>query len=216
MLMPLFISTTIATDKILKGEIISEGDIATAFCSSCFTEVTIRYEYLHFRSFRSESGDLMMGACTECGKLISVPAQAAPLLLEPTTERKLYTIELRLPRPLIDILRLVASYFNVPHDRFRSALLRYYVEELLLDHSLIVRVMRLARSDLAQQKADARFTFRLTEEAYQAVYTVLYTYRISNCSMMMRGLILAAAEDAFSHRSNRRRQAISAIVASLA
>ena len=139
MLMPLFISTTIVTDNLLKGEIISEGDIATAFCSSCFTEVTIRYEYLHFRSFRSESGDLMMGACTECSKLISVPAQAAPLLLESTTERKLYTIELRLPRPLIDILRLVASYFNVPHDRFRPALLRYYVEELLLDHSLIVR-----------------------------------------------------------------------------
>ena len=60
MLMPLFISTSIVTDNLLKGEIISEGDIATAFCSSCFTEVTIRYEYLHFRSFRSESGDLMM------------------------------------------------------------------------------------------------------------------------------------------------------------
>jgi len=203
-------------EGLFNGIIVSEGDTATAFCGSCLREVIVRYEYLHFRSFKSESGDLMMGVCTECGKLVSVPEQSSYLLIESFTERNEYPVELRLPRPLLDVLRLVASYFNVSYDRFRSALLRYYTHELYMDDQLIVRVMRLARSDLARQRADARFTFRLTEEGFNGVCDVLTRHRISNCSMMMRGLILVAAEDVLTQKSNRRKEAISAIVASIA
>jgi len=197
-----------------KGNV-SEGDTDVYFCGKCLRHNTIRFQYLEFESFIGESGDLLTGICIDCGKLISVPYQASHLLTESWTERKLTSCDVRLPRPLIDLLRIVSEQFEVPNDRFRQAMLRYYVHELCLDDQLIVPVMRMARSPLARQTADARLTLRLSLELSSWFLTTLSRHGIENWSMVIRGLILVGAQDVDSRPPNRRQQALSAIAASL-
>ncbi len=193
----------------------SEGDTDVFFCGKCLRHNTIRYQYLEFESFIGESGDLLTGICIDCGKLVSVPYQASTLLAESWIERKLTCCDMRLPRPMVDLLRCISEQFEVPNDRFRQAMLRYYMQELCEDNHLIVPVMRMARSPLARQAADARLTVRLSPEQYGDFSWTLHRYRIENWSMVIRGLILVGAQDANSRPPNRRRQALSAIAASL-
>ncbi|MFC1540230.1 hypothetical protein ACFL41_01920 [Gemmatimonadota bacterium] len=193
----------------------SAGDTDVFFCGTCLRFSTVRYHYLEFESYIGESGDLLTGICVDCGTLVSIPHQSSGLLVKSWVERNMTYCEVRLPRPLVDLLRLISHRFGVPNDRFRPAMLRYYMHELCDNDRMIVPVMQMARSPVARQTADARLTLRLSKEKYDYFFYTLNKFGIENWSTVIRGLILVGAQDVDTWPPNRRHQALSAIADSI-
>ena len=191
-----------------------EGDAGEAICESCGQRVETTYRYRTIRLERTGTvvQNVLAGVCGECGEVASIPAQSVPRLKE-AREAKIETVNARIPRHLEDILHVVADRYGAKTAAFASALLRYYLNELAASASFARRVKRLADADIAAGKADARVSLRLSGRLWARAWKAAQEAGIERQTDMLKGLIIAALEDATGGRAPARRRVLEGIAA---
>ena len=196
-------------------KIIKEGDRSESMCPTCKARVYIQYSYrtVHLDNSNVDVKNVLVGVCERCSETVSIPAQSFPRLKE-AREKKSKTIEARVPLELDDIIRMIADYYNVSDQAFRSSLLRFYLYQLVKNESLVRRIKRLSEKDLARGKASARVSLRLSYDLWSDVWTVLNNSGINDWSAVIRGIIIAAQEDVLGNRASKRREELECIAAS--
>ena len=194
--------------------VLQAGDTGTAICPLCETHVRIRYEYRPFRLEETgvEVDHVLVGVCQDCGDTVTVPAQSTPRL-KAARRKKEETIEARVPRPLEDLIYAVAEKVGTSAEEFRSQLVRYYLLEVAEKAETARRVGRLAASDLARARKEARISVRVDPSLLERAMEAAAEQGVQTQSDLVRGLVLAGAEDVLEGRASRRRRELEKIAA---
>lgn len=195
--------------------ILKENDQTTGLCESCKTRVLVTYKYrsVFLKKTKADVPNVLVGVCDNCDEIISIPAQSFPRLKE-AREKAEKRIEVRIPYELDDIIRLISDYYNVTDSDFRSSLLRFYLYKFVQSDSLVRRIKRLSRNELAHLKARARVSMRVSDSLWNDAWVVAHQAGIDNWSSVIKGIILVAQEDVFSDRAPKRREELECIAAS--
>jgi len=172
------------------------GERSMGACERCGRLVTTRFERRTVKLEHShiDVPDVLVGVCEHCDAIVSIPPQSAPRL-NACRERELVKIEGRIPQELDDVLSWLTAKYAGRLDAFRGALLRYYLNELAKSEEMPRRVKQLAASDVARSRQEERFHLRLDRHLLERSWTAAQAAGIEDKSEMIRGLILAAAED---------------------
>jgi metal-responsive CopG/Arc/MetJ family transcriptional regulator len=153
--------------------------------------------------------DVLVAVCTQCGTIAALPPQSMPRI-NAARDRESVRIEARVPKELEDILGWIATQYSGRLDAFRGALIRYYLGELTRDEGMAARVKALAASRMASGRQDERFHLRLEKALLDRALAVARSAGVEDRSDVIRGLILAACEDA-QHPSPTKRAALEAL-----
>ncbi|HEX5727217.1 MAG TPA: hypothetical protein VFX98_17200 [Longimicrobiaceae bacterium] len=195
---------------------LKRGDTSRAICERCQRVVPVRFDYGTFRLSEPEVDvpDVLLGYCAECGEVATVPFQSSPRL-NAARKRAEAPLEARVPRHLEDVLGVVAHHYGRADTDFRATILRYYLHLLAEDAGVADRVRELARSDLARGAADGRVSLKVRRPVLERAWGNARRHGIRQKSEMVRGVIVAAAQDleGRDRLSRRQRQALTAIAA---
>ncbi|HEU0013386.1 MAG TPA: hypothetical protein VFQ45_06865 [Longimicrobium sp.] len=188
-----------------------EGDLSQAVCEDCRRLVQTRFEV---RGFPLEASGVvvpgvLVAVCTECGGIAALPAQSEPRLKEARERRKSQVLETRVPLHLEDMVHALALRFDTAVEMFRPHLLRFYLREVAADPALARRVEKLARSEAARGRARARVSLRLPEGLLEAARAQGRAAGLRTDADLVRGIIVAAAEDVLDGRAPERRARLS-------
>ncbi len=196
--------------------ILREGQRRRAICPNCEGIVEIRYEYrtIHLEESDLDVENVLVGVCEECDEVVSIPAQSTPKLKQ-ARARKEESLEARVPQHLDDIVYIIADRLDVSAKHLRSALLRYYFNEVRLNKATARRVFRLACSDLARGKQDARISLRIAPELHTATWCAATEAGFRTRADLVRGILLAAKEDVLEGRAKSRRKELERIAAAI-
>lgn len=194
--------------------ILQEGDKGSALCPHCEERVLIRYEYRTFHL--NESGvdveNVLLGVCEQCDETVTVPAQSSAKL-KAARKRKEETVEARVPRPLEDLVYAIAAEVGTSAAEFRNQLVRYYLLEIGEKAETARRVGRLASTELAQARKKARISVRVDASVLARAMERATEQGIETQADLVRGLLIAGAEDVLEGRSSRRRRELEKIAA---
>lgn len=191
-----------------------EGDTGSALCPACTERVPIRYEY---RTFRLEKSDVdienvLLGVCEQCDEPVTVPAQSTAKL-KAARRKKEETVEARVPRVLEDLAYAIAAEVGTSAAEFRNQLVRYYLLEIGEKSETARRVARLANTELAQSKKEARISVRVDTSVLERAMERASKEGVDSQSDLVRGLLLAGAQDVLEGRASRRRRELEKIAA---
>jgi len=169
------------------------GDSSKAICSRCaqVRPVTFSERDVPLSSGKGTVREVLVGVCDVCDDIVSIPQQSVPRIKE-SLSAPLYALETRIPRHLLDVLGLACHTlgFDVQSS---SALFRYYLLHSSTTLKLRSHIGRLAASDEAQGKANARFSAKLTSHMHKRLQ-LIETDGISK-SDAVKGIIVKIKKD---------------------
>ncbi|MEP6778309.1 MAG: hypothetical protein ABJC26_00360 [Gemmatimonadaceae bacterium] len=119
---------------------------------------------------------------------------------------------MRIPKELRDVIGMMSSQFGGLPEPFAGGMLRYYMAILAEDSVLSRRIGKLASSPAAAGTPGGRLAFRLDRRLLtNAMATVNEKTELVDQSGLIRGIIVAAKEDAFDKPNAKRAEALRAI-----
>jgi hypothetical protein len=195
--------------------ILKEGDRGTALAEGRGrVEVEYRYRELELDSGVRVPG-VLVGVDPTTNEVLTVPAQSQPRIRDARIAVKEEVIEVRVPRPLEDILEVVADRYGARASRFAPALIRYYLARAAAEPELATRMARLAGSPLAEGKRVGRLRVRCRPDVVESVDALLEGLGEVSRSDLVRGAILAAKEDLLDSGDRPAERSVRAIAAAV-
>lgn len=193
---------------------IQEGDTGSALCPACAERVPIRYEYRTFRLEKSsvDVKNVLLGVCGQCDEPVTVPAQSSAKL-KAARRKKEETVEARVPRVLEDLAYAIAAEVGTSATEFHNQLVRYYLLEIGEKSETARRVAKLANTELARSKKEARISVRVDASVLERAMERASKEGVESQSDLVRGLLLAGAQDVLQGRASRRRRELEKIAA---
>lgn len=193
-----------------------EGDRSRAICEHCKQIVETRFEYRTFSLEvpRIDVPDVLVAVCSVCDRIAAVPYQSSPRLNEARRSAEA-PLEARIPRHLEDVLAVVASYYGRNDSEFRGVVLRYYLNALADSEELAQHVRELASADLAQGRAGERLSLKVQKPVLSRAWEMARTAGMRSKTDMVKGAILAAADDLDNRKGKRRREILTEMAASV-
>jgi hypothetical protein len=191
------------------------GDRSRAICEQCGA-VETRFEYRTYPLSRPrvDVPDVLVAVCTMCDRIVAVPYQSSPRLNEARREADA-PLEARIPRHLEDVLAVVASHYGRTDTEFRGVIVRYYLHALGESDALARHIRDLATGDLARGTADERLSLKIQKPVLTRAWETARSAGIRSKTDMVKGAIIAAAEDLDSNAGRKRREALVEIAASV-
>lgn len=173
-----------------------EGDRSRGLCETCRKLVETRFarRVVALERPAAEVPDVLVAECVECGGIVAIPAQSSPRLQE-ARRRESQRIEIRLPKELDDVLRLVASHYMARYDVFGASLIRYYVGRMGTEARVVRRVVHGARTPLAMSPSKGRLSLSIEKPVWDAAWEASRREGLRDKSEVIRGIIIAAAVD---------------------
>lgn len=192
------------------------GDRSRAVCNPCGKVVETRFEYRTYalESPRAEVPDVLVAVCTECDRIAAVPFQSTPRINEVRKEAEA-SLEARIPRHLEDVLAVVASHYGRNDSEFRAAVLRFYLHAFAESDSFAAHVRDLASDDLAQGPAEERLSLKVQKPLLSRAWEMARQVGMRSKTEMVKGAILAAADDLESRHGKKRRATLANLAASV-
>jgi hypothetical protein len=192
------------------------GDRSRAICDTCEKVVETRFEYRTYSldKPRIDVDDVLVGVCTTCDRVAAVPFQSSPKLNEARKSADA-PLEARIPRHLDDVLGVVASHYGRSDSEFRSVVLRYYLHALAGSEEFARHVRELASGDLARGTADERLSLKVQKPVLAQAWDRARVAGIRTKTEMVKGAIVAAAEDLESREGKKRRDTLTQMAASV-
>ena len=118
-------------------------------------------------------------------------------------KNKKYSIEVRLPRHLLDVLLLASDQFKLGNpENLKDALIRYYIGLANSDKSVLKSVVKLSESDFAKGSG-----YRLSLKVNEAIFDRFEQIRKStslNKTQILKGLILQIDQDILQNPVKKR------------
>lgn len=195
-------------------QVLQAGDTGEAICPRCEERVSTHYEYrtLHLEETDVDVENVLVGVCDQCQETVTVPAQSTPKL-KVARKKKEETVEARVPRPLEDLVFLIADEVGSSGVDFRNQLVRYYLIEIGEKDATARRVRDLAETGLAQAKKDARISVRVDADTLRYAMQRAEEQGVKSQADMIRGILIAGAQDVLGGRATRRRRELERIAA---
>ncbi|HEX6370129.1 MAG TPA: hypothetical protein VF006_14505 [Longimicrobium sp.] len=191
------------------------GDRSRAICEECGA-VETRFEYRTYSLERPrvDVPDVLVAVCTTCDRTVGVPYQSSPRLNE---ARKVAEapLEARIPRHLDDVLAVVASHYGRNDSEFRGVIVRYYLHALAESSTFARHVRALAMGDLGQGSADERLSLKIQRPVLSRAWETARSAGMRSRTEMVKGAIIAAAEDLEGRRGKKRRETLAEMAASV-
>jgi hypothetical protein len=191
------------------------GDRSRGICEKCGL-VETRFEYRTFplENPRVDVPDVLVAACSGCNGIVAVPFQSSPKLNEArkATEAPL---EARIPKHLEDVLAVVASHYGRNDSEFRNVILRYYLHALGESDALARHIRELASGELARGAADERLSVKVQKPVLTRAWETARNAGVRSKTDMVKGAIIAAAEDLDSAEGKARRETLVEMAASV-
>lgn len=192
------------------------GDRSRAICEDCRKVVETRFEYRTYSLSKPRVNvpDVLVAVCTECDRIVAIPYQSTPKLNEARKAAEA-ALEARIPKHLEDVLAVVASHYGRNDSEFRAVVLRYYLNALAHSEEFAQHVRELASDELAQGVADERLSLRVQKPVLSRAWDTARNAGMRSKTDMVKGAILAAAEDLDSRQGRKRREALAEMAASV-
>jgi hypothetical protein len=192
------------------------GDRSRAICEACTKVVETRFEYRTFdlQQPRVDVPDVLVGVCTECDRTVTVPFQSSPRL-NAARKPPEAPLEARIPKHLEDVLAVVASHYGRNDSEFRAVVLRYYLHALGGNAALADHLRELAAHPLAKGPASARLSLKVQEPVLTRAWESARNAGVRTKTEMLKGAIIAAAEDLAGQAGRQRRTALAEMAASV-
>jgi hypothetical protein len=191
------------------------GDRSRAICEKCGL-VETRYEYRTFplENPRVDVPDVLVGVCSVCDEIVTVPYQSSPKLNEARKAAEA-PLEARIPKHLEDVLAVVASHYGRNDSEFRGVILRYYLHAMGESDALARHIRDLASGELAQGTADERLSVKVQQPVLTRAWETARNAGVRSKTDMVKGAIIAAAEDLESLEGQKRRETLVEMAASV-
>ena len=193
------------------------GDRSRAICHDCRKAVETRFEYRTYslEQPRVDVPDVLVAVCTECDRTVAIPYQSSPKLNEARKAAEA-PLEARIPKHLQDVLAVVASHYGRNDSVFRAAVLRFYLNALGANDQFAEHVRDLASGDLARgTAADDRLSLKIQEPVLSRAWNMARQVGMRSKTDMVKGAIIAAAEDLESRQGKKRRDTLAELAASV-
>jgi hypothetical protein len=193
-----------------------EGDTSRAMCEACSKLVEVRFEVrsLTLAERAIDVPHVLVGTCTECGAVALLPWQSTHRVREERERLESRTLEVKVPIHLDDMIHAIAAEFDTEIDRFRADLLRFYLSEVVVDDTFARRVRALGQSERASGRTRARVSLRAPGDLLDAARLEARAVGIRTDAQLVRGIILAAADDVFADVRAPRVAALAAVALS--
>jgi hypothetical protein len=192
------------------------GDRSRAICEQCGKVVETRFEYRTYSLTkpRVDVPDVLVAVCTSCDCVVAVPYQSSPKL---NAARKAAEapLEARIPKHLEDVLAVVASHYGRNDREFRGVILRYYLHLMGESDALARHIRELASGDLASGAADERLSLKIQAPVLDRAWETARNAGMRSKTEMVKGAIIAAAEDLETREGRKRRDTLTEMAASV-
>lgn len=192
------------------------GDRSRAICEHCGGVVETRFEYRTYAlgKPRVDVPDVLVAVCSACDRTVAVPYQSSPKLNEARKAADA-PLEARIPKHLEDVLAVVASHYGRNDSEFRGVILRYYLHALGESDALARHIRDLASGDLASGPADERLSLKIQQPVLSRAWETARNAGMRSKTEMVKGAIIAAAEDLDTREGRKRRATLSEMAASV-
>jgi hypothetical protein len=198
----------------MKLKIWHEGDRSDAMCEVCagWRKTEFQYRTIPLRKSGKQVDDVLVAVCLTCDSVAAIPQQSAPKLRD-ARKKEPTRVEARIPKELRDVVGVIALEFGGDLEQFPGGVVRYYLHELRHDATLAQRVAKLAQSGAAKGTPGGRLAFRTERTLLSEALAATSRTRRTSQSSLIRGIIVAAKEDAYDAPDRKRREAMRAIAA---
>jgi hypothetical protein len=195
-----------------KLKIWHQGERSEALCSQCgdWRETEFRYRTFRLEKSKKDVSDVLVAVCTVCDTILAVPHQSTPKLRE-ARRREPSRVDARIPKELRDLVGLLAAEFGGDPEPFGGNVVRYYLRELIDDKALARRVAKLSNSKEAEGTPGGRLAFRADKHLLGEAMAAAKQVHVRDKSALVRGIIMAAKQDAYDAPDASRREAFKAL-----
>lgn len=192
------------------------GDRSRALCEHCGGIVETRFEYRTYSLTepRVDVPDVLVAVCSVCDGVAAVPYQSSPKLNEARRAAEA-ALEARIPKHLEDVLAVVASHYGRNDSEFRGVILRYYLHAMGESDALARHIRELASGELASGPADERLSLKIQQPVLNRAWETARNAGMRSKTEMVKGAIIAAAEDLDTREGRKRRETLSEMAASV-
>lgn len=153
--------------------------------------------------------NVLVAVCDTCDSVVSIPHQSTPRI-QAVMRSSRHPIEARIPRHLLDALGLVCYELGVDtNDSKKTTLFRYYLQKISRIKRINPTLARLAESEEAQGKANARFSIKLNDEIYE-IFQRLERETKLNKAELVKGIIIKIKRDILDEKKKNRRDYLKA------
>lgn len=184
-------------------KIFMEGEKSKGLCQSCKKVVptTFRVSSVKRSSGKGRVDDILAARCDHCDHIVAIPQQSSPRIEEAL--RKKYSIEVRLPIHLRDILVLACSHLHEgAGDQLKDSLVRYYIALANENKQISLKLKQYSNSDFAKGSS-YRFSLKINESIYKHFLNLMKQTKLSK-TQLLKSLILQINEDVLQKPAKKR------------
>lgn len=176
-------------------KIYSEGERSQAVCKSCKSKVSTTFSICRvpYNGGKGFVEDVLAATCNNCGSIVSIPQQSVPRIKE-TLHSKKHSIEVRIPRHLLDILLLASDRFEFGNpELLKDYLVRYYIGVADSDKEMINNIKKFSTSDFAKGSG-FRLSLKVNDGIQQRFIHLMKVTSLTK-TQILKGIILQINED---------------------
>lgn len=188
------------------------GDTSKGICNKCEALVATTFSIcsVPLSSGKGMVEDILAATCNSCNHVVSIPQQSAPRIKERLNTTK-HSIEVRLPRHLLDILLLASDKFEFGNpELLKDSLIRHYIALADSNKSLLKSIKKLSKSEIAKGAG-----FRLSLKVNNVIFA-RFEHIIKDTSLnkteVIKGLILLINEEVLQNPLKKRMSEIEAVL----
>ena len=188
------------------------GEKSKGVCSECkkLVSTTFKICSVPLSSGKGHVDDIVAATCDRCDHVVSIPQQSAPRIKE-TLNNKKYSIEVRLPRHLLDILLLASDKFDFGNPEIlKDVLIRYYIVQTKSDKELLKSINKLSQSEFAKGTG-YRLSLKVSEAINERFEAIMKATSL-NKTQVIKGLILQINEDILQHPFKKKMEELETVL----
>lgn len=185
-------------------KIFKVGEKSKGICSKCKSLVPTTFSIcsVPLSSGRGTVDDILAATCDHCGHIVSIPQQSAPRIKE-TLNTKKHSIEVRLPRHLLDVLLLASDRFEFGNpELLKDSLIRYYIGVAESDKEILKNIKKFSQSDFAKG-SDFRLSLKVNDAILERFKHLMGKTSLSK-TQILKGIILQINEDILQNPIKKR------------
>ncbi len=193
-------------------KIFKVGDKSKGICEKCKALVATTFSIcsVPLSSGKGKVNDILAATCDDCSHVVSIPQQSAPRIKE-TLNTKKHSIEVRLPRHLLDILLLASDQFEIGSpELLKDSLIRHYIGKAESDKDLLKIIKKLSQSEFAKG-AGYRLSLKVNDAIFERFEQIIKTTSL-NKTEVIKGLILLINEEVLQNPLKKRMSELEAVL----
>jgi len=187
-------------------KIYTEGEKSKAICPHCgLVETIFQKRDTPIDGVKTIVKNVLVGVCTKCDKIISIPQQSAPYAHE-ALQKEQKSLEVRIQRHFSDIL--ASSAFKLKKEYSTSTinfLIRFFIHDISKNKESIKNIAKSYKHSLLSKTAAAneRFSLKLDEELMDEFLEIKRLSKLKTNADVFKALVLQIENDILNEKNKK-------------